>query len=370
MAHAKFLHTADLHLSRPFGFLPPQLAEDRRRDQRTALTKIADLAIERKVDIVLVAGDLFDCPDPDPTDLEAVTKELSRLAESGKRIFIIPGNHDYAAQNSFWRRISIEGVRIFLEPEWDSVILEDLGIAVNGIAFDRRKTERRAFEGLETPTDLPAIVLAHASHEAFEGQIERYHPFSVDEISRLKAAYIALGHYHKLNPISSGGAVACYPGTPEGISFDTAETGDRFVVIGEIGDEGKIAIEPVKTNRRAVKSAEVDCTSFDSQTSLFDAVRKLCEPNALVELRLTGTPPPEIASMLEELPERFRESCLYLALDTSNLSLCGDLPASDLTIRGRFCSHLLHRIEESANPERRRLLRRALEIGVAAFSEE
>ena len=355
---AKFLHTADLHLSRPFGFLPPQLAEERRRDQRRVLARIADLAIEREVDLVLIAGDLFDSPDPDPTDLEAVTRELLRLGESGKRVFAIPGNHDYVSQASFWHRMSIPGLQVFLQPEWHSIVLEDLGLSVHGMAFDRRKSERRAFEGLELG-EMPSIVLAHASYEAFEGQIERYHPFSASEIPQ--AAYVALGHYHRFNPVGR----ACYPGTPEGISFDAPETEDRFVVVGEIGDE--VSFEPVKVNARIMRSGEVDCTSFDSQASLLDAVRKLCEANALVQVKFTGSPSSDVAGVLDGLSDRFKESCLHMATDVTGLSLPMDLPAGDRTIRGRFCKHMLQQIQD-ADPERRKLLRRALDLGLGEFS--
>lgn len=370
MAGARFLHTADLHLSRPFGFLPPKLAEERRRDQRVAVTKIADLVLERDVDMLLIAGDLFDTPDPDPTDLEAVTKELSRITGAGKKVFAIPGNHDYASVNSFWRQMPSYGVHVFLDPDWDTVILNDLGISVSGAAFHRAKSERRAFEGLETPGDMPAVVLAHGSYELFEGQLDRYHPFSTTELSATHAAYIALGHYHRFNPISADGTTACYPGTPEGIAFDSPETDDRFVVIGEIGDDGRTEIEPIKINRRTMKTATIDCTSFDSSTSLFDAVRRFCEPGALVEVKLTGTPNSEVAAELDNLADRFRESCLYMSADLSRLSLPMDLPADDRTIRGRFCKYLLGQIEDAADPERKRILRRALDLGIAAFSEE
>jgi len=370
LARARFLHAADLHLSRPFGFLPPQLAEERRRDQRRALTKIADLALERNVDIVLIAGDLFDSPDPDPTDLEAVTKEFSRLVDGGKRIFAIPGNHDPASPNSFWHGMGVEELHVFLETEWSPVVLDDLGIAVVGIAFHHGKSERRAFEGLESPDGMPCVLLVHASWEAFEGQLERYHPFSAADLADTKASYVALGHYHKFNPILAGRVAACYPGTPEGISFDKPETEDRFVIVGEIADDGSAKIEPVKINHRIMRSAEIDCTSFESQVGLFDAVRRLCQPNALVELKLVGAPIPDLTSVIEELPDRFRESCLHLVTDTSNLSLVGDLPVDDRTICGRFCKYLLQQTEDTADPERRRVLRRALELGLAAFNEE
>lgn len=368
MARARFLHTADLHLSRPFGFLPRQLAEERRRDQRGTLTRIADLAVEREVDIVLVAGDLFDTPEPDPTDLEAVIKEFQRLIEAGKRVFVIPGNHDSVSPSSFWRRINIEGVHVFLEPEWSIVPLDGLGIAISGVAFHKGNSERRAFEGIPS-ADVPTIALVHASYEVFEGQLERYHPFSASDISGTGATYIALGHYHRFNPIRMDGVTACYPGTPEGISFDSPETGDRFVIIGEI-DDGKTAFEPVKVNRRAMKSEEIDCTSFDSQASLFDVVRRLCELSSLVEIKLAGIPTSDVTAVLEELPERFKESCHYLALDTSSLLLQANVPDGDRTIRGLFYKHMLGQMESASDPDRRRLLQRALEVGLAAFSED
>ena len=369
MGRAGFLHTADLHLSRPFGFLPPQLAEERRRDQRRALTRIADLAIEREVALVLIAGDLFDSPDPDPTDLEAVTKEFSRLADAGKRIFAVPGNHDFASPTGFWRQATPNGLHVFLEPEWSAVVLDDLGVSISGAAFDASKSERRAFDGLDLPNDMASIVLAHASYELFEGQIERYHPFSATEIAGLNASYVALGHYHKLNTISANGTTACYPGTPEGISFDAPEVEDRFVVIGHVED-GKVEIEPVKVNRRTMRSAEIDCTTYDSESSLVDAVRGLCDPNALLQVKLSGSPNPDVAAGLEDLPQRFRESCFYFASDAARLrqAFPGDLPADDRTIRGRFCKHLLRQIEEATDPERRRLLTRALDLGLAAFA--
>lgn len=371
MVVARFLHTADLHLSRPFGFLPPQLAEERRRDQRIAVTKIADLALERDVDLVLVAGDLFDNPDPDPTDLEVVTREFARLTDADKRVFAIPGNHDHASSpSSFWRQMPSYGVHVFLGPEWDTVVLNDLGVSVSGAAFHRTKSERRAFEGLEITDDMPSLVLAHGSYELFEGQMEKYHPFSADEVAATGAAYVALGHYHRMNTIAADGTTACYPGTPEGLSFDSPEIGDRFVVIGEIGDDGRAQTETVKINRRVMRSADVDCTSFDSQTSLFDALRKMCETNAIVEVKLCGSPDSEVAAALDGLADRFRESCLYMSVDLSGLSLPMDLPADDRTIRGRFCKYLLKQIDEAADPERKRLLRRALDLGLAAFAEE
>ena len=56
----KLLHAADLHLDSPFRGLSAEKAQTRREEQRGLLDKGAALAEERGVDVVLIAGDLFD----------------------------------------------------------------------------------------------------------------------------------------------------------------------------------------------------------------------------------------------------------------------------------------------------------------------
>ena len=56
----RILHTGDLHLDSPFRGLTPEKARLRREEQRTLLERIRTLAEERQVDVVLIAGDLFD----------------------------------------------------------------------------------------------------------------------------------------------------------------------------------------------------------------------------------------------------------------------------------------------------------------------
>jgi DNA repair exonuclease SbcCD nuclease subunit len=366
----KFIHTADIHLSRPFGFLPPQLAEERRRDQREAVRRIARLVVDRQADLLLVAGDLFDSPDPDPSDLEVVVSEFTTLGESNKKIFIIPGNHDYVRPGSFWKRLNIPNLHVFLDTEWSTVTLNDLGVEVAGIAFQRDKSARRAFEGLEVAGNLPVIAMVHASLESFEGQMEKYHPFSEAELASVPAAYIALGHYHRFNDMTGGreGFHACYPGSPEGISFNSPETEERFVIGGEITDDGTTQIERVKINGRTMRSTRVDCTSFESESSLFDSIRQLCDRNAFVQLKPAGTPNSRVRESLGEIPERFRDSCAYLTIDESELLAPIDIPCDDTTIRGRFCKQLKWEIENASDPEKRRLFSRALELGLAAFA--
>ena len=60
MALARFLQVSDLHLGRPFAWLPADRRDDRRRDQQRALERAVSLAIERGAHAILLPGDLFD----------------------------------------------------------------------------------------------------------------------------------------------------------------------------------------------------------------------------------------------------------------------------------------------------------------------
>ncbi len=87
----KILHTADWHLGKKLGRFP------RLDEQRDCLEELCMIAETHNVDAVLVAGDLFDVPNPPTEALDLLYKTLKRLAANGKRAVVaIAGNHDSA----------------------------------------------------------------------------------------------------------------------------------------------------------------------------------------------------------------------------------------------------------------------------------
>ncbi len=56
----RILHAADLHLDSPFDALSEEKAALRRREQRSLLRSLAEIRAEKRADIVLLSGDLFD----------------------------------------------------------------------------------------------------------------------------------------------------------------------------------------------------------------------------------------------------------------------------------------------------------------------
>ncbi|MEH6308226.1 exonuclease subunit SbcD [Olivibacter sp. CPCC 100613] len=85
----KILHTADWHLGKRLD------RYSRLEEQRAVLDELIVLADENEVDVVLVAGDLFDAFNPAAEAVELLYKSLKRLANNGERAIIaIAGNHD------------------------------------------------------------------------------------------------------------------------------------------------------------------------------------------------------------------------------------------------------------------------------------
>ena len=94
----KFIHTSDWHLGAAFSVLPPALASKRREEHHRAISEIIDCAITSKVDLFLIAGDLFNSQNPSTGDIAFVQNLLTKLKNEKIAVFIIPGNHETNSQ--------------------------------------------------------------------------------------------------------------------------------------------------------------------------------------------------------------------------------------------------------------------------------
>jgi exonuclease SbcD len=87
----KILHTSDWHVGKVLK------GRSRLEEQIAALACVIDIARQEKPDLILVAGDLHDSPQPTPDAQRVVTRALSALRGSGADVVAIGGNHDNGA---------------------------------------------------------------------------------------------------------------------------------------------------------------------------------------------------------------------------------------------------------------------------------
>ena len=129
----KIVHAADFHLDSAFGALSTEQARQRRRESRELLTRLCNYVNQNGVDLVLLAGDLFDSDTTYRETLEALSEALGAMQA---RVFIAPGNHDpYSAKSPYATLSWPENVHVFTSKTVERVELPELQCAVYGAAF-------------------------------------------------------------------------------------------------------------------------------------------------------------------------------------------------------------------------------------------
>lgn len=213
----RFLHAADLHIDSPLRglnrFEGAPVAR-LRGATRQALIRLVDLAIDEKVDFVLIAGDLYDRDWQDFHTGLFVREQMVRLGRAGVRVFIVQGNHD--AQGVISRQLPWpDNVKVFSSRSAETVRLDDLRVAIHGHSFPDREVPEDLVPGY--PMAVPGylnIGLLHTSLTGAEGH-DTYAPTSLDTLRSKGYDYWALGHVHARQVVCDEPRVV-YPGNLQG----------------------------------------------------------------------------------------------------------------------------------------------------------
>ena len=130
----KILHCADLHLGAELSILGRK-AVTRRAEIKRTFSNILKLCQEEKVQLLLIAGDLFDNVHVQENTLEEIKNGFASLKDT--IVAIAPGNHDPLTEDSpysikdFWP----ENVIIF-KSGLENMKIENLGVRLWGAAFN------------------------------------------------------------------------------------------------------------------------------------------------------------------------------------------------------------------------------------------
>lgn len=373
MKPVRFIHTADVHLDTSFsgsGF-PSRLGDRKREAIRSTFRRIIDDACNGEIDLLLIAGDLFELDRITSDTFEFLKQQFARLKA---RVFIAPGNHDpYAPGSPYREETWPENVHIFSAEEFQPVELPDMGVRVIGFGFVRAHLGERHFRRLSAlSNDRCNIVLSHgadvSSLPAGKGE---YGPFSVEEIAGKNVHYCALGHYHQQRriPNSIDATQLWYSGIPEGRGWD--EQGPCGYLVGEIAD-GVVRVEPKICNQYGLSTLTVDCDTFSTREQILDAILDrrgvVFDSSTILRVQLAGALDPRLELSLPELEERLSGEALYVQWDDQTRpALDFDAIAEEKTMRGRFVRMLNERISAASDSERP-VLERARQYGVQALS--
>ena len=354
-----FLHAADFHLDAPFAALPTERAAQRRGEQRALLDRLAQLARDRKVDLVLLAGDLMDSDQTYAETAQALSRALAAIPAP---VFIAPGNHDFWCERSLYATMTWpENVHIFTNSTPSAVPLPQLGCTVYGAAFTAPGRDSSPLDGFHAPADgsLHLMVL----HATVEGRGD-YAPITRTEIAASGLTYLALGHIHACSGLQQEGQTTwAYPGCPEGRGFD--ETGDKGVLVGTI-DQGRIDLEFVPLAQRRYRIETVDVTGRSPQEALAGLLPDTPSPD-LCRILLTGERGEEGLDLAAL--EALAAPCFYSVSLRDHTRICRDLwaRAGEDTLTGLFLRAMRSRLEEAQSDGERALVEQAVRFGLSAL---
>lgn len=324
----KVLHTADWHLGKRLDFY------SRLPEQALVLDEICQIADEKKVDLVLIAGDLFDTVNPPIEAIELFYKTLKRLSNNGKRpVIAIAGNHDnpdridapnplaaecgiilignttttpncFETENGFKVLQSDEGfvelslaafdfpIRIVASPYMSESRLqiylgeEEREKKLNQVIAEKWSVLAEKYCDTKGVNLLMSHLYMSEHGSELEPEPEGEKPIKIGNADIIytdaipaQIQYTALGHLHRNHWVDKTKQRAAYSGSPIAYSFSEDEQ-TKFVNLLQLEPNSKVEVEKVPLT----KGKTLYRKRFDA---ISDAIQWLeTNPEALVELTI------------------------------------------------------------------------------------
>jgi exonuclease SbcD len=307
----RILHTSDWHLGKTLE------GNSRLEEQEKFMEELVQVAREENIDLVMVAGDVYDGPNP-PAPAERLFYEtVKQLAEDGRAVLVIAGNHDnpdrlvaasplaydhgvillgkpksVALTGSFrsfvideagegYVKISLKGEKaVILTLPYPSEtrlneVLSHSDADLGQLTYSRRVGELWQQLSRHFSPDTINLVVAHlyisgGLESDSERQIQLGGSLAVDPEMLPDAQYIALGHLHRPQKVAGTDQQAFYSGSP--LQYSKSEihySKSVYIVDVQAGERAQVQ-ERLLHNYRPIEVWECN--------SVAHALEKCAEP--------------------------------------------------------------------------------------------
>ncbi len=355
----RLLHTADVHLGARHTDLGDRAAAQRER-QFAAFKGAIDLALAEKVDVVLIAGDLFDSNTQPRRSVERVAAELKRLGSSKIRAVLIPGTHDVYDRSSLYRAYDLAALAgsgedddlvTVLTPDRPSVHLASCDLIVHGPVFASKRAPHSPLRDLKVSAGEGAswhVGMVHGSLAIPDRTDRDEVVFTREEIEASGLDYLALGHWHSVQQGRAGPTTWAYSGAPEPVAVTQDGAGKVLLVeLAEVNGVRTVRVDERIVGRTRFEKLDLDASAVTDQPTVIAAIAAKADPDVVLDVRITGVRPDELDLSTDEIEDQLKGSFLKLRVrDRSMPALTqGSLPSPD-TIPGAFIRNVEGRIAE------------------------
>lgn len=374
----KLIHTADLHLDSAFrSRFTKEEAENRRQKQLMAWKELLSFAVEKKVQGILIAGDLFDSPVVSHGTMDFFLSTISEHPEIS--FFYLRGNHD--TENTFRYQENLPK-NLFLFSERgkkyrlnDRLLLAGVEYGTRDISFgenegDTQGAGQAAEQGIGQENAHGAEALSKSESESEEeskflklkeedcnilllhGALYQGTPkgeavqgeegIFLKNLEKLPLSYIALGHIHKGGEGKlNNGALWAYPGCLQGRGFD--EEGERGFLYLKVEEEKKeIRKEFIPIKQGEFRILEIELLEDEGTLACLKKIEVAMEKAGIVKedslrIILKGKKGLEQERNLRYLQLQLQDSVFFLEIrDECELSWNREEAMKEKSLKGEF----------------------------------
>lgn len=387
----RLIHTADLHLDSAFSSrFSKEEAEERRRNLLIAWNKLLQYGIERKVQAILISGDLFDSPVVSRSTMEIFLSSIRKNPEIS--FFYLRGNHD--TKNTFRFRDDLPKNLFLFSKEGKKYRLKEKLVLLGQEFYgtERRSEFPEESYGTESLLELPEepeelveeellspssakdavqsiwnlkeedcnILMLHGALREGGPEVQNEQGISLKQLSRYPIHYLALGHIHKREEGKYGSLNYIYPGCLQGRGFDEeGEKGFYYLEIEEETKEIKSEFIPLKEGEFRVIELfliEEDGT-LDTEEKIRESLKKEgVEAKDSLRIILKGEKRAEEERNLRYLEKQLEGEYAYIEIkDETKLSLRKEEFIHEKGLKGEFL-RMVSESESLSEEEKEKLM--------------
>ncbi len=369
METVKILHCADLHIGAQESFLGEK-APSRRLETLLTFERIIDLAKEKEVQIILIAGDLLDSNKIEQSFIERIISAFNSIQNI--KVVYAAGNHDPLSRDFPFKKHRLPENLYILPTEDSFVEFKDLNTKVYGKSFSEVYLKGETEFSIKPQSNFINLMCIHGELRADLGS--DYNSITDAFIRNSGMDYVALGHVHKRTEIGKIGNTFCaYCGCSEGQGFD--ELGEKGVYIGTVS-KGNADLKFYNVCRRMHIAEDINIEGIPSSPEIADAVlSKLKEKYGenfaenLYKITLKGIIQKNAEINITEILERLENKVYFAKIkDKTEPSQNLEELARENSLKGIFVKKMLEKIALDDQNKQRYIY--ALKLGLKAFNTE
>jgi DNA repair protein SbcD/Mre11 len=285
----KVLHCSDIHLDCCYPALWGK-GSQRRQEMRDLFARIIALVPAHRVDMVLIAGDLFNLDTLNPLTLISVKEQLKSIDPIP--VYLSPGNRDpFCPESPYAYSEWPPNVFIFNTNRFKSEEVAGKNTFIYGAANKSTEDTYGALKILSLrKKEGIHIALFHGAYmDKKPDSKAACLPFNSEDLKKCRAHYLGLGHFHEKQCLDASDRFH-YSGAPEFASL--LEEHEKGVLIATVSTDKTVTSFVPMWKRKMVRHT-IDCSLLKDWSEVMEAVKRLSQNEAyreaIVDLSLTGS---------------------------------------------------------------------------------